>query len=211
MAAAENRLSEVATETDTTNEKSPDNEIADNTPGFSNSAVGQEGDVLSTTEQNCAVQLQFSDRPEGANYDSGNAGYTESNSLGPCANNLQKKCHTNRQQYFNLTYGNLTGSLEEDLETPGLLRSLAHSHGLSSLSLEVLTSGEQLNLLADRLESPESSLSNTEENIPAKNGKIEKLRESFASAGDASGCVDEDENPCKYLEYVMCTCGVEES
>ena len=63
----------------------------------------------------------------------------------------------------------LSGSLQEGLERTELLLTANPSLGLSAASLEVMTSGEQLNLLAEGLESPDGSTSGTQEEEDAKN------------------------------------------
>ena len=63
----------------------------------------------------------------------------------------------------------LSGSLHEGLERTELLLTANPSLGLSAASLEVMTSGEQLNLLAEGLESPDGSISGTQEEEDTKN------------------------------------------
>ena len=57
----------------------------------------------------------------------------------------------------------LSGSLREGMEKTELLLTANPSLGLSAASLEVMTSGEQLNLLAEGLESPDGSVSGVQE------------------------------------------------
>ena len=199
-AAAQNKLIEVvgvdkgssANEaiTTTTNPSIPNN-LESNTPNMS---------LISDPEdQNCSIMVHITENQD-QSVDDIDSVVSSDPVPDQLPNNMQGKRYSNSQPALRLISNNLSSSLSEGLESMELLLSADHSHGLSSLSLEVMTSGEQLNLLADGLgSSQEGSVHSGENNFLVEDEKVEKSRESCASASDAPGCV-EIENQCECLE-----------
>ncbi len=90
----------------------------------------------------------------------------------------------------------LSSSLQEGLEKTELLLTTSNPLGLSSVSLEVRTSGEQLNLLAEGLESPPESVSGRSQEDEVEGTKTREC-------GEPQRCRESDMQ-CEY----MCSCDV---
>ncbi len=85
----------------------------------------------------------------------------------------------------------LSSSVQEGLEKTELLLTTNNPLGLSSVSLEVRTSGEQLNLLAEGLESPPESVSGRSQEDEVEDTKTRE-------GGNTQGCPESDVQ-CEYM------------
>lgn len=212
MAAAENKAAEITFEPGIdkdspelgneaiTNDLGLHNSLESNTPVMN--VVSEQVHQMSTPDdQNGSVKVQITKTVEQRDNNlEGAVSLDRLNVSDEQTNNTLDKYYPKTQSALRLTHNNLSSSLNEGIERTGMLLSVDHSHGLSSLSLEVMTSGEQLNLLAEGLgSSQEGSLNNSEDNF-LEDEEVQKSRESCASASDAAGCVD-IEDQCECLSH----------
>lgn len=204
MAAAENNSIKLAgvdkeNEPITTSPAIP-NSLESNTPmimdvSLKDDVVKQER-LVSAEDQNRSIVVSITENQDHAVDD-----IDRSVSSDPVRDQLANNKGYSKTQPAIRLVSNLSSSLSEGIERTDLLLSADHSHGLSSLSLEVMTSGDQLNLLADGLgSSQEGSLHSSEDNFLDEDEEVTKSRGSCASASDAPGCV-EIENQCKCLYF----------
>ncbi|XP_064381937.1 TBC1 domain family member 12-like isoform X2 [Halichondria panicea] len=87
----------------------------------------------------------------------------------------------------------LSSSLQEGLEKTELLLTTSNPLGLSSVSLEVRTSGEQLNLLAEGLESPPESVSGRSQEDEVEGTKTRECASSpdeTSRSSSSLGCLE---------------------